>query len=49
MLIIVAIKKKIARFFIESRRSDGPRPISLLRSVISDSSPKNFVIFFESK
>ena len=47
---MVAIKKNIARFFIERRRRDGPKPISLLTSVISGGSLTiNFIIFFENK
>lgn len=40
------MKKNIARLFVESKRSDGPNPISLLNSVISEFSPKIFVRCF---
>ena len=49
MFIIVAMKKNIARFFIESKRRDGPKPIYLLNSVISESSPNNFEMCFVSR
>lgn len=42
------MKKKIAKFFIESNRRDGPKPISLLNSDILDFMQSNFEMCLES-